>query len=519
MSRKTDQTTYIVLGISLIITALFGYLGYVEYAQQENLGNQLSTSEQAISNQRSSLNDNLERLRAVSEELGWKHQVFRADSNENQALPVDRHSVEQFPSITQLEEEGRLIEKTRKIMKQHGFSSTEIQRVTDNPSQAKQFLDRFFYEQSQLAKKSVTSLKAMGHDLNLALSLGPVLQDDPVEGGTLQTSYENDRTWSFSDDAEGFQSGSISEEGLSLSELLSELSRIRETLQNEISNLREENAQMQEKYFSYTPAYGDQAQVSSLIEESNTEIQNNKQQVQNLLDQIQNKRKTLLKTRAEAEKNLFQKQREKSEVLDQQMNELIAKKSETFQLERHLERLRANQERSTKATEKDAVDGQVLSASASTSTAFINIGRTDGLFIGQSFEVFNTGKGGRKIQKGEIKVTGLFDEYARAKIISQENPVNNPIESNDYIRNEDFTPGSSRTFVLTGRFHGNQDENVLKQYIRENGHRVGSEVSTNTSYVVIGSKYEDTSAYEKARELSIPIISPEKLKHMLDLLD
>lgn len=514
MPNQTDQTAYIVIGISLIITAITGWLAYLEYGAQSNLNATLSEVESNLQDQQQTVNNREERLYDVSDKLGWKSQFLFSTTSSGDSGTLESGSLQSYPSIDSLEDE-ELLQQTGQMMKAHGFTEQRISQVTSDPARARQFLKDFYLEQTQEINQSLTSLRAMGTNFDQALNVAPMLPADAVEAGALHTAYENDSSWSFTDDSNLPARGSIDESGMTYRELLEEFSRIRSELFTNTQDLTEETEQIRQKYFSYVQGYGSQAQIPTLIEESRNEIQNLEQQVDNLLSNLDGKRNQLRNTKAQVETNLFNKRNEKRSLLDQQTEEIINKKQQLIQAEDRLERLQSNQRK--KAQEQvGTVDGKVLSSNSQTSVAFIDIGRQDGLFTGQTFEVLNTGKGGREIQKGEIKVQKLFDRYAQAKILNQEEPVRNPIQSNDYIRNDDFTTGHSKTFVLTGTFSGKNDEPLLREMIQEAGHELTSTVTINTSYLVIGENYEDTTAYEKANELSVPIISPAKLRQMLD---
>lgn len=68
------------------------------------------------------------------------------------------------------------------------------------------------------------------------------------------------------------------------------------------------------------------------------------------------------------------------------------------------------------------------------------------------------------------------------------------------------------TFVLTGKLE-NYTREEIKKIIEENGGKISSSVSKNTSYVIAG---EDTgSKLIKAEELDIPILTEEEFINML----
>jgi DNA ligase (NAD+) len=71
---------------------------------------------------------------------------------------------------------------------------------------------------------------------------------------------------------------------------------------------------------------------------------------------------------------------------------------------------------------------------------------------------------------------------------------------------------SGKTFVVTGTLP-NLSREATENLIRENGGKVGSSVSKNTSYVVVGES--PGSKYQKALDLKIPILDEDSLKKLL----
>jgi DNA ligase (NAD+) len=72
---------------------------------------------------------------------------------------------------------------------------------------------------------------------------------------------------------------------------------------------------------------------------------------------------------------------------------------------------------------------------------------------------------------------------------------------------------SGKTFVVTGTLPTLSRE-ATENLIRENGGKIGSSVSKNTSYVVVGES--PGSKYQKALDLKIPILDEDSLKKLLN---
>lgn len=89
------------------------------------------------------------------------------------------------------------------------------------------------------------------------------------------------------------------------------------------------------------------------------------------------------------------------------------------------------------------------------------------------------------------------------------------IEKNNDIIIADKLNGLN--FVITGSLDKNgnfKTRDSLKKYIEDNGGKVSSSVSKNTNYL-IANKPENTSKYNKALELQIPIIDEKNFEKLL----
>ena len=124
----------------------------------------------------------------------------------------------------------------------------------------------------------------------------------------------------------------------------------------------------------------------------------------------------------------------------------------------------------------DYADGQIVRVAPRLDTAFIDIGRADGLTNNRTFSVYDNSvtdfKNGTK--KGDIEVVRVFEFRSEARIID-ENPVD-PILPGDHILTPSWDPGFTIQFALSGRFDldGDRfdDTEKLVRLIEQNGGKV-----------------------------------------------
>jgi DNA ligase len=66
------------------------------------------------------------------------------------------------------------------------------------------------------------------------------------------------------------------------------------------------------------------------------------------------------------------------------------------------------------------------------------------------------------------------------------------------------------TFVITGDVHHYKNRNELKVYIESQGGKVTGSVSKSTNYLINNDVDSTSGKNQKAKELSIPIISEDE---------
>ncbi|MBU2903535.1 MULTISPECIES: NAD-dependent DNA ligase LigA [Arenibacter] len=134
----------------------------------------------------------------------------------------------------------------------------------------------------------------------------------------------------------------------------------------------------------------------------------------------------------------------------------------------------------------------------------------DGLMIASVEELMTVDEIGQRIAES---VVSFFQNGINMEIISRLRGYGVQFEvSADKLENQtDFLKG--QTFVVSGVFE-NLSRDELKKLIEDNGGKVGSSISSKTSYLVAGDKM-GPSKRTKAESLGVPIISETDFLNML----
>ena len=134
----------------------------------------------------------------------------------------------------------------------------------------------------------------------------------------------------------------------------------------------------------------------------------------------------------------------------------------------------------------------------------------DGLMIATVEELMTVDEIGQRIAES---VVSFFQNGINMEIISRLRGYGVQFEvSADKLENQtDFLKG--QTFVVSGVFE-NLSRDELKKLIEDNGGKVGSSISSKTSYLVAGDKM-GPSKRTKAESLGVPIISETDFLNML----
>ncbi len=135
-------------------------------------------------------------------------------------------------------------------------------------------------------------------------------------------------------------------------------------------------------------------------------------------------------------------------------------------------------------------DGEILAVSDELPLGWIDVGATDRLVVGTSFEVWSGSQSSPRYKgratvtrtqpnKSQVSFTGLADR-------------NDPIVAGDIVTNRLYDPRGEYNAVLLGNFSAPYDERELTALLDRIGIKVQQEVGLTTHFLIVGSElWED----------------------------
>jgi len=165
----------------------------------------------------------------------------------------------------------------------------------------------------------------------------------------------------------------------------------------------------------------------------------------------------------------------------------------------------------------DLVDGMVLASDSKANVALINIGRGNGLRIGQGFDAFRMK--GDKIQekKGRLVVERIYSKISVCRILETKDL--NPITYGDVVANGEnddaFDRKILKSYVLSGRFYKAFSSDLVEIMIGSAGGRLEDKIHKKIDYVVVGDQ-PDEDDIKLCRQLGVRIIRVRDLPARLN---
>ncbi len=162
-------------------------------------------------------------------------------------------------------------------------------------------------------------------------------------------------------------------------------------------------------------------------------------------------------------------------------------------------------------------DGLLLVVDSDARKGWIDLGRSDFLRKGLIFRVYQLGKGGRPIHKGQAEVRAVQEN--QAEVSYEEVDSLNPITAGDFVSSPLFDPEKKPVFVFAGRSLSSDQFSLdfVKNMIGSNGGIVEPRVDLNTDFVILIDGYETSQEYRTAREYGVVVIRERDLLSLLGI--
>ena len=255
-------------------------------------------------------------------------------------------------------------------------------------------------------------------------------------------------------------------------------------------------------------------QTQAALDNLRQEAERNNSRLSTQLDQIRGENTALagdVRTRADA----LEKTREEANT--ERQRHLVAERTfdGTVQNMKTKERLER---------ERETPDGNVLSVDPTLGTVFIDVGGKHFLRRGTRFKVYETGKGGVKLEKGWIRVINVADTRAECRVDERSSPRG--VEVGDWIYNPFYNPAQSADdkvhFAFLGQLQGRYSREILQSMLRNRGAVIDEQVTVHTDFVVVGEAENpdegditEGADYQKARRWGIEMVRPRDLEPFL----
>ncbi len=130
---------------------------------------------------------------------------------------------------------------------------------------------------------------------------------------------------------------------------------------------------------------------------------------------------------------------------------------------------------------RDDPDGSLLAANNSQNLVYVDLGSADKVYAGLKFTVWNVGRGGIRVMKGDVVITQVLDvHYSQARIASSAAPLS----SGDRISNPFFRKDRPIRLFLSGDLKKYPKAIAVERLKRMNV-IVDDKISSDTDYVLI----------------------------------
>lgn len=170
----------------------------------------------------------------------------------------------------------------------------------------------------------------------------------------------------------------------------------------------------------------------------------------------------------------------------------------------------------------EATDGKLLSTSAATNLAYVDLGAKDMLPVGTVFKVADPRDGKLKAMGEVVQVER---DRAQVRIFDVQDKFDFPV-SGDVVSSPIYSPNVRRNVALLGRFGYPYSKDMVKAMFEKLGNKVHDNVGPGVDLIIVGDetlsedgdsfvKVEDTDDYKRAMQLGVEFAPLHKVRSYL----
>lgn len=161
-------------------------------------------------------------------------------------------------------------------------------------------------------------------------------------------------------------------------------------------------------------------------------------------------------------------------------------------------------------------DGEIIHADLESETAYIDLGKGDGITKGMTFRVFSYGKGGEKINKAKVIVKEVYDKISKVGVFDVVDELN-PVQENDKILNSVYDKNKVKYFVIAGSLSQKYSLDQVIHRIEQLGGKIEQNITAKTDIVVLCDKFKKDKNYQLSLERGIETMLESEFIDYLDL--
>lgn len=383
-------------------------------------------------------------------------------------------------------------------------------------------LTGFYYTSNNVKRANISSIiyfldVVCSHDniLNSKQDLGLDLTDQCIDKNKV---IEKQQPYDYSELASN----------VDFVKTLTNLEDVLKKCYERIGDLQKKEAELKEDLKKATDEYNYAAQ------EADNTITNMHQQIVDQRQEIEDAKKEhdqhVLKAEQDRDEAQQDKIKEKNNVLEltRQKREQEAKyKLEKETLEERIQELRAEATGATGMSKwlnkgnnaqkgQDMPDGEIIYSDLESETAYIDLGKGNGITKGMTFRVFSYGKGGEKVNKAKIIVKEVYDQTSKVGVFDLVDELN-PVQEHDKILNPVYDKNKVKYFVIAGSLSQKYSLEQVTHRIEQLGGKIEKNISAKTDIVVLCDKFKKDKTYQLSLERGIETMLESEFIDYLDL--